>query len=109
MLRKDDVEELRREAKEQYEYIRISYEEALRDESIDLRAKVKNLMEHLRSSLDYMAHDIYEVCCQAARISSGKQDPRDIYFPYALNENDFKAFVRGNLPYPHRKTTRDYP
>jgi hypothetical protein len=55
-------------------------------------------MENLRSALDYMAHDIYESCCQSARITSGQLDPKNIYFPYGKTEADFKSGVGNSLP-----------
>ena len=98
MTRKNDVEALLREAKVQYESVCESYEKALRDETLDLRTPVKNLMENLRSALDYMAHDVYELCCQSARVASGKDEPRNIYFPYGRTKNDFRSGVGRSLP-----------
>ncbi len=98
MSRKDDVNTIIAAAKAQYESIRKDYDRALREQSLDLRIPVKNLMENLRSSLDYMAHDIYEACCQARRAAAGKPDPRNIYFPYGRTESDFKSGVGSSLP-----------
>ena len=55
-------------------------------------------MENLRSALDYMAHDIYESCCQTTRLASGKPEPRNIYFPYGRSEADFRSGVGSSLP-----------
>jgi len=98
MSRKDDISTILAAAKEQFESIRKDYDRALREQSLDLRVPVKNLMENLRSSLDYMAHDIYEYCCQAARSAAGKPDPRNIYFPYGRTEADFRSRVGSSLP-----------
>ncbi len=98
MNRKDDVNTILVAAQEQFENIRKEYDRALREQSLDLRVPVKNLMENLRSSLDYMAHDIYESCCQAARIAAGRSDPRSIYFPYGQTEADFRSGVGNSLP-----------
>lgn len=98
MSRKDDVETLLTSAKEQYERICEGYDKALRDESLDFRVPVKNLVENLRSALDYMAHDIYESCCQTAQVTSGKPEPHNIYFPYGRTEADFKSAVGSSLP-----------
>lgn len=98
MSHKDDVNKLIRAAEDQYNIIRKDYERALSDKSLDLRVPAKNLMENLRSALDYMAHDIYGNCYQAERISAGKKEPRDIYFLYGLTEGDFKAGVGRSLP-----------
>lgn len=98
MSRKDDVNTIIAVAKKQYESICKEYNRALREQSLDLRVPVKNLMENLRSSLDYIAHDIYEICCQPARTAAGKPDPRNIYFPYGRTEADFKSGVGSSLP-----------
>ena len=98
MSRKDDVKTIIAAAKSQYENIRKDYNRALRDESLDLRVPVKNLMENLRSSLDYMAHDIYESCCRTSRIVAGKPDLRRIYFPYSQNATKFISSVGRSLP-----------
>lgn len=98
MSRKNDVNTILAAAKEQYESIRKDYDRALRNQSLDLRVPVKNLMENLRSALDYMAHDIYEACCQAARSAAGKSDPHNIKFPYGRTEADFRSAVGSSLP-----------
>jgi hypothetical protein len=98
MNRRDDVSTILEVAKQQYESIREDYDRALRERSLDLRVPVKNLMENLRSSLDYMAHDIYEACCKATRVAAGKPNPHNIYFPYSRTEADFKSGVGSSLP-----------
>ena len=98
MSRKEDVETILIAAKEQYEDICEAYNKALHDESLDLRVPVKNLMENLRSALDYMAHDVYEACCQSAQVDFGKPKPRNIYFPYGRTEADFRSSVGSSFP-----------
>jgi hypothetical protein len=98
MNRKNDVNVILKAAREQYDDIRKGYDTALQDQSLDLRVPIKNLMENLRSALDYMAHDIYETCCQAAQVAAGKPNPRNIYFPYGRTEADFKSGVGSSLP-----------
>ena len=98
MSRKDDVKTIIASAKLQYVNIRKDYNRALRDESLDLRIPVKNLMENLRSSFDYMAHDIYESCCKANRIAAGKPELRRIYFPYGQNTTEFANSIGRSLP-----------
>lgn len=98
MNRKSDIDVILAAATQQYESIRREYDKALQDQSLDLRVPVKNLMENLRSALDYMAHDIYEACCQAPRAASGQPDPRNVYFPYGRTEADFRSGVGSSLP-----------
>lgn len=53
------------------------------------KVKIKNLLENLRSSLEYSTQ----------YISSLLQNPKPkIYFPYTENENDFENRVNFNLP-----------
>jgi hypothetical protein len=96
--RKNDTKVLLDAAFEQHKQIIAGYEAALRNKSLDLRVPVKNAMENLRSALDYMAHDIYEACCQPNRIANGLPNPKNIYFPYGRTKNDFKSGVGSSLP-----------
>lgn len=98
MNRKNDTKVIVDAAFEQHRQITAGYEAALRNKSLDLRVSVKNAMENLRSALDYMAHDIYEVCCQPKRTANGLPDPKNIYFPYGRTEHDFKSGVGSSLP-----------
>jgi hypothetical protein len=98
MKRYKDVLALIQESTKQYEEVKELYDKALRDKSLDIRIKVKNLMENLRSILDYSAHDIYESVCRGYRQKLGKSDPRNIYFPYGRNENDFNSSIASSLP-----------
>lgn len=98
MKRYDDVLALIEESKKQYMEVKKLYDKSLKDKSLDIRINVKNLMENLRSILDYTAHDIYEDICKPHRQRLGKPDPRNIYFPYGRNENDFKSGIGSSLP-----------
>jgi hypothetical protein len=98
MKRYKDVLALIQESTKQYEEIKELYDKALREKSLDIRIKVKNLMENLRSMLDYTAHDTYESVCRPHRQRLGKPDPRNTYFPYGRNENDFNSSVASSLP-----------
>ena len=97
MNRKNDTTVILTAAVEQLKKILAGYDAALRNKSLDLRVPVKNVMENFRSALDYMAHDIYEACCQPVRKADGQPDPKNIYFPYGRNETDFKSGV-GSSP-----------
>lgn len=99
-MRKADVKSLIRHAETNLEEIRIKYRKSLDIEVIDpsLRIDVKNMMENLRSALDYIAHDIYEKIIHPQRIASGRSEIRKIHFPYGKDENSFKMSVMRNLP-----------
>jgi hypothetical protein len=98
MNRKSDVESILHSASQQYRDICQDYEKALRDKSLDLRVPVKNLMENLRSALDYMSHDIYENYCQPNQPTVGNSKTPRIYFPYGRTDADFKSSIGRSLP-----------
>lgn len=98
MKRYDDVITLVQESIDQYTEVEKLYDKSLRAKSLDIRIKVKNLMENLRSILDYTARDLYEGVCKPHRQKLGKTDPRNIYFPYGRNESDFKSSITKSLP-----------
>jgi len=98
MERYSDVLALIQESTDQYNEVKALYDGALRDKSLDLRIKVKNLMENLRSILDYTAHDIYEDICKPYRLKLGTPEPRKISFPYGRNEDDFRSSITNSLP-----------
>lgn len=99
-MRKNDVNELLKHARRDLKTISKQYEAALEKETIpsSLQIDVKNFMENLRSALDYMAHDIYEVVISPHRKASGKKSVEKIYFPYGRTLNDFKSGVGSSLP-----------
>ena len=98
MKRYSDVLALIQESTDQFNEVKVLYEKALRDKSLDIRIKVKNLMENLRSILDYTTHDIYEDICKPYREKLGKRDPRRIYFPYGRTEDVFRSNITKSLP-----------
>lgn len=98
MKRYKDAIALIQESTKQYEEVKDLYDKALRDKSLDIRIKVKNLMENLRSILEYTTHDIYEDICEPHCRKLGKRVPRNIYFPYGRTENDFKSSIANSLP-----------
>jgi hypothetical protein len=71
-----------------------AYEASLHEKNIreDLKVDIKNIFENLRSCLDYLAHDIFEVCCASS------QKPDRLYFP-----------IRSSLSEFHQATSKDYP
>ncbi len=67
--------------------IKRAYNKSLHEKKIEaaLLIQVKNLMENLRSVLDFGAHGIYEKYC------SGKKAHSKVCFPYAtLSDNEFQ-------------------
>jgi hypothetical protein len=99
-MRKDNVIALLDHASNDLKNIEQQYEQALSEKKIptSLQIDVKNFMENLRSALDYMAHDIYEVIIKPERDNTGAKAIEKIYFPYGKTENDFKSGLGSRLP-----------
>ncbi len=101
-MRKEQVSALLSHIKDDLYKIESKYKDALKDKTIpdSLRIDIKNLLENLRTILDYLAHDIYEQKIQPSRRANGKQDidNKKIYFPYGKTLNDFRSSVGSRLP-----------
>ncbi|WP_029823774.1 hypothetical protein, partial [Vibrio parahaemolyticus] len=59
------------------------------------KVAVKNVLENLRSVLDYHSQDLLSVLKDKVR---NKKLPNKVYFPYGQKENHFKNSVKKNLP-----------
>jgi len=99
-LRHVDIKELLEESKQnisiiQDEYARAIYDYSLRDV---LKPKVKSTLEHLRSCLDYIAMDIYELILEPSIDSAKNQQSSKIYFPYSKSKHTFNKILNKNLP-----------
>ena len=75
----DDVKDLVAHAEDDLIKIRKAYDESLSEQSVkrNLLIDIKNLMENLRSALDFTAHGLFERYGKSSR-----KNPR-VYFPYA--------------------------
>ncbi|MEK3868195.1 hypothetical protein MHH60_32560 [Paenibacillus sp. FSL H7-0716] len=63
------------------------------------KPKVKSSLEHLRSCLDYAAHDIYDNIYRAIDGKTEEQRNRmNIYFPYGKILNDFHSSLGRSFP-----------
>ena len=84
-MRKANIDALLSKAQDQVKAIRAEYARSLHAQQIEpaLKIDIKHLCENLRSSLDYIAHDIREKHCPAA-------NPKDrFYFPILPNAQGF--------------------
>lgn len=99
-MRKDQVVEFLNHAGRDLVQVERQYEKALDEKKIpaSLQIDVINLMENLRSALDYMAHDVYETIIMPVRNKAGKKAIKKTNFPYGKTENDFKSMVGSYLP-----------
>ena len=88
----EDAHELVVYSRESLDRIEKVYNESLDQKTIkpSLLIEIKNLMENLRSALDYSARGLFD-----RYGSSTKKNPR-IYFPYATESQDSAAFQASN-------------
>ncbi len=99
-MRQESVNNLIQHVKSDLERIKTEYKASLQKQTIDpsLQIDIKNVMENLRSALDFMAHDIYDKIVYPDRVSSGEKQLNDIYFPYGKDENGFRSSIDRSLP-----------
>lgn len=85
----DDARELVKHSEESLEKILKSYDESLHEMTIKktLLIEIKNLMENLRSALDFTAHGLFDLYGDTSRASD------KIYFPYASETLDSTGFT----------------
>ena len=88
----EDATELITYARHTLPRIKQAYDQSLRGQTVEpgLRIKIKNLLENLRSALDYSAHGLFD-----AYGASATSDPR-IYFPYATLSTTRTQFLSVN-------------
>jgi hypothetical protein len=85
--RTDSIEALLKRCDEDIVIIEQEYNNSLHRQKIapDLQVKIKSFCEHLRSALDYVAHDIRETYCKNA-------DPgMRFYFPILASQSEFES------------------
>lgn len=93
MKRESSVNELLTESEELITVIDGIYRNAEKIEDIAgvAKPKVKSCLEHLRSSLEYIAQDLSE-------ITGSSKTPRNVYFPYGKEKSIFIVSLNKNLP-----------
>lgn len=92
--RQADIQALLMQGQQQLREVEDRYQSSLaaKSVSLDLKVKIKNLCENLRSVLDYLAHDIRETKC-----SQPKENDR-FYFPILPDRNQFESKMRKWFP-----------
>ena len=93
MKRQDDIRALLERSRKDLEEVQAEYEQSLCKKKVaaDLRIDIKNLCENVRSALDYLASEIRECHCAAAK---GKR----FYFPILPDRKQFEARVEEWFP-----------
>ncbi|MDY7019693.1 MAG: hypothetical protein SU899_06445 [Chloroflexota bacterium] len=92
MLYFDDAKELVKHAGNQFDEIKSVYEKSLHEKSIkaELLIEIKNLMENLRSALDFTAHGLFN------KYGDQTKSKPKIYFPYARENQSKSIFYSSN-------------
>jgi hypothetical protein len=87
--RKNSIDALLARSEEDLQRIETAYNASLRSKSIPngLKIDIKNLCENLRSVLDYLAHEIRDACCPAAKTNER------FYFPILSDRKQFEVQV----------------
>jgi len=99
-MRQDYVGALISHTKAHFPVIEKEYEASLQREDIDpvLRISVKNFMENLRSALDYLARDIYDMVIRPVTNAGRQLDISRVMFPYGKDRKSFSAMINSRLP-----------
>ena len=94
MQRASSIEALLKRASGDAFTLVAAYEASLHAKHIsdDLRVQIKTIFENLRSCLDYMAHDIFESQCSAAK------KPSRLYFPIRQTAGEFHQAIASDFP-----------
>jgi hypothetical protein len=94
MKREASVRALLKKAGSEFSELRKAYEASLNEKVVreDFKVSIKNVFENLRSSLDYLAHDIFETHCSATR------KPSKLYFPIRHTSHEFNAAIGKDYP-----------
>src|SRR5437867_7361822 len=99
MKRATSIEALLRKANTDFADLRTAYDSSLQEKRVseDMKVAIKNIFENLRSCLDYLAHDIFDTHCGAAK------KPDRLYFPIRATAGEFNQVIAKD--YPNLQTT----
>jgi|AntAceMinimDraft_17_1070374.scaffolds.fasta_scaffold107789_1 hypothetical protein len=94
MSRIDDINALIGRADKLLPQMESDYENTLHDQTIssELKIDIKDLVGHLRSILDYLAHDIRDKHCPTANSNN------NLYFPIRSDRASFDNYINSAYP-----------
>lgn len=94
MKRASAIEALLRRATADFGDVRTAYQASLHEKIVrdDLKVAIKNIFENLRSCLDYLAQEMFENCCGAAK------KPDRLYFPIRPTAAEFATAIAKDFP-----------
>lgn len=90
MKRTPSIEALLRKSQNTFLDLKRDYDTSLHEKTIrdDLKVDIKNIFENLRSCLDYLAHELFEGLCGAAK------QPDRLYFPIRSSRIEFDKVMK---------------
>ncbi|MHB9052423.1 MAG: hypothetical protein ACYC5F_00305 [Thermoleophilia bacterium] len=99
-MRQSDIKKMLEHIDESLVSLEEQYTQSLRAKKLPdgLAIDVKNLMENLRSCLDYAAQDIYETIVAPHRTATGLNPVNRVYFPYGETKEKYDDSIVRNLP-----------
>lgn len=92
MSRKKSIEALIKKSRDSMASLKNDYQASLKAKEVseELKVDIKNILENLRSCLDYIARDVYE------KFITGK--PERLYFPIRHTTNEFQQAISRDYP-----------
>lgn len=94
MKRETSIEALLQRVDGTYNKLKILFKESPH-KSIDTQIDIKDIFEHLRSCLDYLAHEIFEKYDPSSYSSNKKK----IYFPIRQTREEFNKTIEKCFPF----------
>lgn len=93
MKRAASIEALLKKSDALFSELKGAHEASLHEKRIreELKVDIKNIFENLRSCLDYLAHDVFEICC-------GSTKPQRLYFPIRPSLAEFSQVIARDYP-----------
>ncbi|MGD6832564.1 hypothetical protein ACQCT5_10395 [Sutcliffiella halmapala] len=98
------------ESKELLEISKKNYEKKFIStyDKIHFEPKVKSILEHCRSILEYTAQDIFENVISIEDRTIKLKKNKNVYFPYGKKKEDFLKSLKKNLPNLDKQDLRIY-
>lgn len=99
-MRQSDIKKMLEHIDEDLVSLEEQYTRSLRAKKLPdcLAIEVKNLMENLRSCLDYVAQDIYETIVKPYLSATGLKPVKRVCFPYGKTKENYDNSIVRNLP-----------
>ena len=93
MNREESIKALIIKVEKDFVTLKTDYDRSLKEKVVseELKIDIKNIFENLRSALDYIAYDVFEM------LKTGN-DPGKLYFPISQNKKNFDKRISNDFP-----------